>query len=515
MRDRHRLWWAVVLLLTWPMGQSFAAPAAVKPIVTNKLRFRIPFRFDAAALQRMNARELQLFVSTNRGATWGLAQSINPQSGRFEYQAASDGEYWFAVRTLDAFGQAHPAGEQLDPGLIVVVDTVPPQLDLQLQPLGSGKVQLSWQSHDPHLDPATLRLEYLQPGSADWQAVSVVPRNSGQTSWSVPQGGLVSVRGSISDQAGNQGLKQSQAAVTAGSDPASRPTGPALREPIAETTFPDDSPPTLPPAPTMPVITPGPTRDATALGASPTFISGQTAFRPEIMQDRWSNPEAPTVDTGNAFRPQARQRIVSTRKFQLGYKVDDVGPSGVGGVDLFISQDQGRRWWRYGEDTDRTSPFDVQVPQEGEYGFTVRVRSGAGLSLDPPTPGEPPSISIIVDLTPPALELLPVQQGQGSSLNQVMIRWRSSDAHPSDKPISLYYAPTADGPWELISGWRQDTGSFAWNVGPGAPTQFYVRVLARDAAGNATKAETPQPIVVDLTRPSARIVDVEVQPSPQ
>jgi len=515
MRDHCRLWFAVLLLLSWPMGQSIAAPAAVKPIVTNKLRFRIPFRFDAAALQRMNARELQLFVSTNRGATWGLAQTIHPQTGRFEYQAAADGEYWFAVRTLDAIGQAHPPGEQLDPGLIVVVDTVPPQLDLQLQPLGAGKVQLSWQSHDPNLDPATLRLEYLQPGTAEWQAVSVIPRNSGQTSWSVPQGGLVSVRGSISDLAGNQGLRQAQATVTGGSEPVLRPAGPALREPIAESTFPDDTPPTLPPTPAMPIITPGPTsRDATALGASPQFISGQPAFRPDVTQNRWSSPDSPQVDSGPAFRPQARQRIVNTRQFQLGYKLDDVGPSGVGGVDLFITQDQGRKWWRYGEDADRTSPFDVQVPQDGEYGFTVRVRSGAGLSLDPPMPGEPPSISVIVDQTPPALELLPLQQGQGAALNQIAIRWRLHDAHPSDKPISLYYAPSPQGPWELISGWRQDTGSFAWSVGPGAPSQFYVRVLARDAAGNVSKAETPQPIVVDLSRPSARIVDVEIQPSP-
>ena len=507
-----------LLLLTTNLVD--AAPGAMKPIVTNKLRFRIPFRFDAAALQRMNARELQLFVSTNRGAAWGLAQSIAPQSARFEYQAAGEGEYWFAVRTIDGLGQAHPGGEQLDPGLVVVVDTASPQLELQLQSAGSGKVQLSWQANDPNLDAATLRLEYLQPGSTDWQQVSVVPRSSGQTTWSVPQGGQVSVRGSISDLAGNQGLKQTQATVFGGAEPASRPVAPAFREPIAEaeprTSFPNEFPPA---SLSGPAIVPGPSRETDPavppIGAPSQFVSGFPSERPEITQDRWSPlGSAGVADPAPAFRPSAKQRMVNTRRFQLGYKVDDVGPSGVGGVDLFITQDHGRKWWKYGEDADRVSPFEVEVPQDGEFGFAVRVRSGAGLSTDPPTPGEAPPILVLVDLTPPTLELLPIQQGQGATANQVAIRWRMTDAHPAEKAISLSYAATPKGPWEAISGWSPDTGAFTWTVGPGAPTQFYVRVSGRDAAGNISNAETPQAVVVDLSRPTARIVDVEVQPVP-
>lgn len=520
MRCSRWLWVAVGVVLS--ANHLDAAPGAGKPIVTNKLRFRIPFRFDAAALQRMNARELHLYASTNRGASWGVAQSMAPQAGRFEYQATTDGEYWFAVRTIDGFGQAHPGGDQLEPGLIVVVDTAPPQLELQIQPSGAGKVQLSWQAQDPHLDPATLRLEYLQPGSSEWQPVSVLPRGSGQTSWSVPQGGQVAVRGSIADLAGNQGLKQATTSVAGGNEPSPRPAGSSIREPIAggdaHSIFPQEAQPN-PFA--GPIITPGQinrnpaTASQPATLAQPQFISGQPAERPEITQERWQTGETAASDATTAYRPASRQRIVNTKRFLLGYKVDDVGPSGVGGVDLFITQDNGRKWYRYGEDSDRASPMEVEVPQDGEYGFAVRVRSGAGLGTDPPTSGEPPAIFIVVDQTAPLLELLPVQQGQGAAMNQIQLRWRLSDAYPTDKSISLYYGPTLQGPWELISGWRQDTGSFVWTVGTGAPSQFYVRVMGRDAAGNIAKAETPTPIIVDLSRPSARIVDVEIQPLPQ
>ena len=125
-------------------------------------------------------------------------------------------------------------------------------------------------------------------------------------------------------------------------------------------------------------------------------------------------------------------------------------------------------------------------------------------------PGEAPAILVAVDQTPPTVEMLPVQQGQGNSVNRLQIRWRIQDDHPSDKPVSLYYASNRNGPWEPIVGWKEDNGSYEWTVGPGVPAQLYLRVVARDLAGNISKADSPTPIVVDLSRPSARIVDVEM-----
>ena len=194
----------------------------------------------------------------------------------------------------------------------------------------------------------------------------------------------------------------------------------------------------------------------------------------------------------------------------MGYKLDEVGPSGVGGVELFITEDNGRKWWKYGDDPDQKSPFDVEVPHDGVYGFAIRARSGAGLSNDPPMPGDLPEIVVAVDQTAPIVELLPIQQGQGRNNNRLLIRWKITEDHPSDKPVSLYYAANLNGPWEPISGWKEElNGSFEWGVGPAVPTQFYVRVVARDVAGNVGKAETPQPVIVDVVQPSARIVDIE------
>ena len=170
--------------MLFAQGAVLASPLP-QPIATNKTRFRIPFKIDPAALQRMNARELQLHVSRDRGATWQLTQTLTPDGGKFEYQAPGDGEYWFAVKTLDGRNQLHPPAGAYETGLIVVVDSVAPLLELTLQQLAPGKVQLSWNAADANLDPSTLRVEYTQPGSETWEQVEVTPRSAGQIAWNV------------------------------------------------------------------------------------------------------------------------------------------------------------------------------------------------------------------------------------------------------------------------------------------------------------------------------------------
>lgn len=528
-------------------AQGFAAPALAKPVVTNKTRFRIPFRFDAAALARMQARELRLYVSADQGLRWELVQTISAESGKFEFQAPGDGEYRFSVKTLDSRNQLHPPGDTFETGLIVVVDTTTPELRLDLRQAAPGKVDLSWKAMDATLDPATLRLEYTQPGTDDWHAVSIVARPSGQTSWSVPTGGSVAVRGTVVDQAGNQGLAQTQAQIEPANNGNAAPRRPDPRDPVAQgpaispeialeespvtdrfTSVPHPFVQPIHPRPgaeiaqrpaiQQPAIQQPAAQQPPVVERTPVAITHRMQFtsesadqRPEIAQDRWSEIPAPT--TADNFPPPAkttsRQRIVNTGKFQIGYKVEDVGPSGLGGVELFVTQDRGRKWWKYGDDPDQQSPFDVEVPQDGEYGFAVRARSGVGLADDPPAPNETPDIVVTVDQTPPTLEMLPVRQGTGSQLKQLQLRWRISDSHPADQPVALFYAASLSGPWETISSWKADTGEHVWTVTPGVPSQVYFRIIARDAAGNLTQEQTPRPVIVDLSRPSARIVDIE------
>ena len=519
------------------------------PIFTNQPTFRIPFRFDQAEMRRLQAKEIRLFLSRNGGLDWQHVQSVAPDANRFDFKATADGEFWFAVRTLDGRNQLHPDNNVNEPGLIVVVDRQNPDLQLLLQQNETGKVSLSWSASDANLDPTKLVLEFSQ-GGTEWQPVSVKAQAAGQTAWSVPAGGQVSVRGSVADRAGNVGSAQTAVVVQgSGQQPMNQlpmgqqPQGGPMRrrpdaadytQPVAGANRAPEFPSSnqfpfgpsanngVPPAPGDPFSS-FPTPNAQSAPSLPNSNFPTTKFPTEAKATNAFPPSTPiasssgqgrvsTAEWGmsrNRLPASGRFRAVKSHRFEINYRIDDVGPSGVSAVELFVTQNNGQKWWKYGEDPDKQSPFVVDVPEDGIYGFGIRVRSGAGLADEPPQPGEEPSIVIVVDRTPPVVQLLPVQQGAGGSMNKISISWRLSDDNPSDKPISLYYAANPNGPWEPICTSQPDTGNYVWSVAQGVPSRLFIRVLARDAAGNQAYVETPQPILVDLSKPTARIVDVE------
>jgi hypothetical protein len=50
-----------------------------------------------------------------------------------------------------------------------------------------------------------------------------------------------------------------------------------------------------------------------------------------------------------------------------------------------------------------------------------------------------------------------------------------------------------------------NTGQFPWRVPAGLPPRVYLKVSARDAAGNVKEVITREPILVDLVKPRAKI----------
>jgi len=90
-----------------------------------------------------------------------------------------------------------------------------------------------------------------------------------------------------------------------------------------------------------------------------------------------------------------------------------------------------------------------------------------------------------------------------------VIQWAAQDEHLAEKPILLSYAASRQGPWQQIAGAMDNTRSLTWTVGSEVPSKFYIRLEVRDTAGNMQRVETPQPIFIDFSKPSARIVDVE------
>ncbi|MFQ5732402.1 MAG: hypothetical protein ACE5KM_10680 [Planctomycetaceae bacterium] len=545
MRPLPACVWGLVTI-GWAVA-AFAQPGTADPEYTNKVRFAIPFRSDPAEIQRLGSREVRLFVTVDGGVNWHQVQSATPAANRFTVRAPKDGSYWFAVRTIDREGRRHPETE-LAPELAVVVDTKSPTLSIKLTQPATGRVQLTWEAGDAHLDVSSLLLESRQNGEKHWKRVYVSQAAAGRTSWDATGGGIVEVRGRISDKASNVTVAQDSVRVAAAKTSVPRQDVPDFKDPLAPSKhgpeamadrfpklevpagggpyFGDAGPGTQSPnRRSSDTQTPGTHSSATreedrpggrSPNGGPTIARSPRPVQPIHPVDPKPLPRFPQFPPAREIRreppkPSVPVRIVNRRHFRLNYTLDKIGRSGIDAVELFITTNDGRKWYRYGSDSDRKSPFAVTVPQDGAYGFAIRVRSGVGISDPPPKHGDAPAIKVVVDQTPPKLELLPILQGRGPNSNKFLIRWKMAEAQPAAQPISLSYAETASGPWKTMTGWTADSGRYLWTTPGDVPPRLYIRATARDRGGNISFVQTPRPIIIDTVRPSAKITTIDAE----
>ena len=237
----------------------------------------------------------------------------------------------------------------------------------------------------------------------------------------------------------------------------------------------------------------------------PTGVTTTTVHKIPVAQSRSSLlPAASTQAAPPALRP----RLTNSRTFRVNYQIADQGPAGVQKVELHYTDDKGKTWQLLGEDPDRVPPFDVTVPEEGSYGLYVGVTNPAGYA-DKPKAGTAPQLEVVVDITAPTAELYePVPDPR--SKDTLLISWAARDPHLSEAPVSLYFAEKPDGDlFEIATGLRA-VDQYSWQVPQGCPYRVYLLLVAEDLAGNTSQAITPNPILVDFSRPKAVGVDILV-----
>ena len=476
------------LLVLLDRGVSIAG----ETVYTGRHALKIPFDFKDEQIKQLKTTEVQLLVSTDQGKSWKTAAKAKPQDRQFRYNAADNGNYWFAVRMMNAKNQpVQPGAPQV--GLKVIVDDVPPLLEIKVRELSPGRVELTWQADDEALNLDTLEIQFREGDNGEWKPVSVQPQAAGRMDLPVSAAGTLYVAGRVTDLAKNEVTVEDQTSVSSETKTQTRETEPDFSKPVA--------------------IHPGPPSSNRPLASMPHIITDSSLTArpvPQSISQSMSSPSlAPFSQSSRQSMYPLGAKVVKANVFNIGYSLDQVGPSGVGGVDLFITEDNGRSWFTYGSDPDRKSPFTVRVEHGGQFGFAIRARSGIGLSDDPPRNGHPPEIIVVVDQIAPRPKLGTLTQGQGLTHNQVQFSWVLVDADLPEQPVMISRAYTPTGPWEPISGWVENTGRYIWTVDQTIDRPIYIRLEARDLAGNIGKADSDQPMQIDLTRPSARILDVE------
>ena len=248
------------------------------------------------------------------------------------------------------------------------------------------------------------------------------------------------------------------------------------------------------PAVTMPVAPAATTTIAPAV--MPPVIPAALVSPAAVAEPPVARPTAATV------------RMVNTKRISLNYEIKDVGPSGVSTVELWYTQD-GKKWDKSDTINKPRPPFIVDLKDEGLYGFTLIARNGVGLGKRPPSPGEQPQIWVEVDTTKPIVKLLDIQAALAGENQHLNICWKATDANLGQRPVTISYAEQIAGPWMTIAASIENTGIFAWQLPANAAPRLFVRVEAVDMVGNVGVAQTPEPILLDLSPPSVSIVAVE------
>jgi hypothetical protein len=153
--------------------------------------------------------------------------------------------------------------------------------------------------------------------------------------------------------------------------------------------------------------------------------------------------------------------------------------------------------------------MQFEMAREGLYGFTLVVRSGVGLGDSPPQVGDPPQVWVEVDWTKPSVEDVAAVVGRGPDTGKLTVTWRALDKNMAAQPITLSYAQQKDGPWTPFARDLENTGRYVWRMDQNVPFKFFVRVEAKDKAGNVGSADTDKQAIVDLSQPKGVILGVE------
>jgi hypothetical protein len=389
---------------------------------------------------------VHLCVSEDRGKTYERRASARPNQKEFRYTAPGDSIYWLTTQTEDRDGNLYPPNPAaLPPMLVLQVHTKKPVIALKQIP----PLREGYIAVD-----WDIRDDFLDPNS-----LRVEYRPVGGPTWYILP---VDRRSSgsyewnpLTGGAVEVHFKVSNLANTVAEESITlNPNGKAAP----------------PPAPAAPVGVGAPSSDSTI----------------------WVNKQ----------------------DIRLSYELQE-GPSGVSKIEIW--QCSPTLEWQLLETREKDkakSPLSIHVPGEGRYGFTLIPISGVDLAMARPMPRDQPQQWIQVDLTPPKVRVQRMEVGRGLDSGNVTIYWDASDDSKGQlaaNPISIYYKdpdkPTTPE-WTVIAKDLPNSRSYVWKDKE-KPYQCFIKIEARDMAGNVGIDVAKEALKVDLKIPTLKIKGIE------
>ncbi len=486
-------------------------PAAARKVYTNRPLFSVPIKIEDA--DRAKIASLKCYVKPP-GGTWAVHDSGTAQTARFTYQANEDGEYLFSFATIDSTGHESPGNiEREAPRLIVIVDTKQPEFIVAPVTVASGLSYVQCTIKDANPDMASITAE---AELADGTFQSMLPVDTNVPGFfRTPATGMPSrVRISGKDKAGN-------AVVTISVVDSSKLAAPAIasamprHEPVAVLPIPAKTEPTkvVPNVPKLEPI-PAPASKSTGSGllfpdmsskVNPVSTALEAMPKPVPVMPRVAEKPA-AVETPPVV-PTSAEQFANSLRCVLNYAIDGIDPKSVQKVEAYATLDDSKTWQKLGEDPDRTSPIELQLPTDGRYGIVI-VISAVNRPGQVPAAGEQPDWIIEADTTAPEVTLESASPGVGDDAGMLILKWHVSDKNLKPDAVEFSWSNAPEGPWQSIAKGLRAEGLYRWPVPREAGSKAYLKIEAQDKAGNIGRAATGQPVPVEVNRPRAKVLGI-------
>jgi hypothetical protein len=203
--------------------------------------------------------------------------------------------------------------------------------------------------------------------------------------------------------------------------------------------------------------------------------------------------------------PEEKMRRVNSRHLVFNYKLRKVGSSGVIGAELWYTRD-GQNWAKAPSGIQPQGRYQVEVSEDGHYGFTLLARTGFGGGKPPPKKGDRAQVWVEVDTSKPVVVITSIKRRSDS--RTVLINWKATDKNLAEQPISISYLDLNTGQTVSIARHMDNSQTYTWQVPLGTPSNIRIRVEATDRFGNVGADETANALHLDLAQPE--VTDISV-----
>ena len=131
-----------------------------------------------------------------------------------------------------------------------------------------------------------------------------------------------------------------------------------------------------------------------------------------------------------------------------------------------------------------------------------------------PPSGTPPETWVAVDDVAPQVDLEAISTTWPDGRTNIEIRYTSQDELLAPGSVKISFSPHANGPWSTIAAGLDAEGAHRWEPERSAPPRAFIRVEARDVAGNTGHAVTAEPVTVSAARVIGHLRGLRELPAP-